>query len=271
MGRTDGQAGTPPLAGARKCCHDVEGRDERGQIAREAVAEERWDAGHTRFGGCHDLFGGVQRPRSHHRRDHQPKFRGKADPDPLPPILAVGQTFPCLIRLTSVFALDEVPQLVELHLGYRQVVQQVLVDRFRLIGRTLEPGQPGLFCDAEHKADAGQINPDQEHFEGHHDLLFRGAEIEKDRLAGFSKVCCTRVTAKDASLPALGEIRSDSAHVTLCSCLIMSALRIGNGCPQSLGFRIGQSSRECDVAISLYLADWPFAIFKVLTGEHLAT
>jgi hypothetical protein len=35
-----------------------------------------------------------------------------------------------------------------------------------------------------------------------------------------------------------------------------------------LGFRIGQSSGECDVAISLYPADWPFAIFKVLTGEH---
>jgi hypothetical protein len=24
----------------------------------------------------------------------------------------------------------------------------------------------------------------------------------------------------------------------------------------------------CDVAISLYPVDWPFAIFKVLTGEH---
>jgi hypothetical protein len=35
-----------------------------------------------------------------------------------------------------------------------------------------------------------------------------------------------------------------------------------------LGFRIGQSSGECDVAISLYPADWPLAIFKVLTGEH---
>jgi len=35
-----------------------------------------------------------------------------------------------------------------------------------------------------------------------------------------------------------------------------------------LGFRIGQSSGECDVAISLYPADWPFAIFKVLTDEH---
>jgi hypothetical protein len=38
-----------------------------------------------------------------------------------------------------------------------------------------------------------------------------------------------------------------------------------------LGFRIGQSSGECDVAISLYPVDWPFTIVKVLTGEHPAT
>jgi hypothetical protein len=37
-----------------------------------------------------------------------------------------------------------------------------------------------------------------------------------------------------------------------------------------LGFRIGQSSGEWDVAISLYPADWPFAIFKVLMDEHLS-
>src|SRR5882672_11172942 len=43
----------------------------------------------------------------------------------------------------------------------------------------------------------------------------------------------------------------------------------GHGWPQSLGFRLGQSSEECDVVISLYSADWPFVIFKVLTGEHL--
>jgi|SRR5882724_1973673 len=43
---------------------------------------------------------------------------------------------------------------------------------------------------------------------------------------------------------------------------------LGHGWPQSLGFRLGQSSEECDVVISLYSADWPFVIFKVLTGEH---
>src|SRR5262249_60889005 len=97
-------------------------------------------------------------------------------------------------------------------------------------------GQHGLFCDAEHKADAGQINTDQEHFEGHHDLVFRGAEIEKDRLASLSKVRRTRVAAKDAALPALGEIRRDSAHVTLLQSSIMSALGIGAWLTPIFGF-----------------------------------
>src|SRR5262249_33614481 len=132
-----------------------------------------------------------------------PKLGSKADPDPLPPILAVGQAFTCLVRLTSVLALDKVPHLVELHLGHRQVAQQVSVDRFGLLGRTPEPSQHSLFRHAEHKANACEINTDQEHLEGHHDLFFRGAQIEKDCLTGLGKVRLTRTAAEDASLTAL--------------------------------------------------------------------
>ena len=41
MGLTDGLAWATPLAGSCKRRHDMEGGDERRQIAREAVAEER--------------------------------------------------------------------------------------------------------------------------------------------------------------------------------------------------------------------------------------
>jgi hypothetical protein len=100
--------------------HDMPGGDEGGQIAREAVAEARWDACDTHFGGGHDLLGGVERARPYNGCDHQAQCRGKAAPDPLlPPILTVGQTFSCRICLPSVLALDEVPHLVELHLGHR--------------------------------------------------------------------------------------------------------------------------------------------------------
>ena len=98
------------------------------------------------------------------------------------------------------------------------------LDRFGWVGRTLEPRQHRLFRHAEHTADARQINPDQEHREGHHDLLVRRAEIEKDCLAGLRKVRRTRVAAKEASLATLGEIRGDSTHVALLHASIMSAL-----------------------------------------------
>jgi len=172
MGRTAGQAGAPPLAGPRKRRHDVEGSDEGRQRAREAVAEERRDARDTRLRGCHNFCGGVERARPHHGRDHQATLGGNADPDPLPPILTVGQAFPCRVRLTRVLARDEVPHLVELHLGDRQVAQQVSVERFRLLGCTPKPCQHRLFRHPKHQADACQINPDQEHLESHHDFFF---------------------------------------------------------------------------------------------------
>ena len=128
-----------------------------------------------------------------------------------------GKLSPASSVSRRVLARDEVPHLVELHLGHRQIPQQVSVDRFGLVGRTPEPGQDGLFGDPEHKADPRQINTDQEHLEGHHDLLFRGAEVEKDRLARLRKLRLTGVTAKDTSLAALGEIRRDSTHVTRMS------------------------------------------------------
>ena len=64
-------------------------------------------------------------------------------------------------------------------------------------------------------------------YASHHDFLFRRAEAEKDRLAGLSKARLTCVTAKDASLTALGEIRRDSTHVPTLSSAIMSTLGIG--------------------------------------------
>jgi len=96
-------------------------------------------------------------------------------------------------------ALSEGPHLVELPLGHRQMPQQVLVKRCGLMGRTTELCQHGLCRHAKRTADACQINLDPEHLEGHHNLLFRGAKIAKDRLAGLSKVCCICVEEKEAS------------------------------------------------------------------------
>src|SRR5437667_9270363 len=103
----------------------------------------------------------------------------------------------------------------------------MLVDRFGLLSRTSEPGQHSLFRDPEHKADPGQINPDQEHLESHHDFVFRSAKVEKDCLSRLRKLRRTGVTAKETSLAALGEIRRDRTHVPTRRSAIMSTRGMG--------------------------------------------
>ena len=127
----------------------------------------------------------------------------------------------------GVLAFDEVPHLVELSLRNRQVPQQVPIDLVGLLSGAFAPGQHGLCRHPAYTADPCQINPDQKHFESHHDFVFRRAEVEKGRLTGLSKVRFTRAPAKDTTLTALGEIRRDSTHVTACRSAIMSTLGIG--------------------------------------------
>ena len=57
MWGTDGRAWAAPLPGGCTRHHDVEGGDERRQITRESVAEERGDPRHTGLGCRHDLLG----------------------------------------------------------------------------------------------------------------------------------------------------------------------------------------------------------------------
>ena len=87
------------------------------------------------------------------------------------------------------------------------------------------------------------IHTDQEHLEGHHDLLFRGTEIEKDRRACLRKARRTRVATKDASLAALREIGGNSAHVALLHSSIMRTLGIGARLPPIFGFSHGSILR----------------------------
>src|SRR5262245_22486871 len=105
MGRTAGRTGAPPLTRARTRWHDVEGRTEGGQITGEAVAQECRDAHDPRLRGCHDCLGGVERARPHHRRAHQAKRGGKAEPDPWPPVRTGGQAIARLARATPLLLL----------------------------------------------------------------------------------------------------------------------------------------------------------------------
>src|SRR5262249_31467446 len=158
----DRLAWATPLAGSCTRRHDGEDSKKRGQIACKSIAEEGREPYDARLSGRHDRLGRVERAWPPPGRDHEPKLGGKADPDPLPPIRAAGHAFASRVRLPRMLAFNKVPHLVELHLGHRQIAQQMAVDRLSLKGRPSEPGQHGLFRHAAYKPNACQINPDQE-------------------------------------------------------------------------------------------------------------
>jgi hypothetical protein len=102
LGLPHGLAGAPPLPGARTRCHDVAGSDERRQLTREAVAEERRHPHNAGPRGRNDRLRSVACARPHHRRNQQPTCGGKAAPDPLPlwvREVARALTVPCCSRL----------------------------------------------------------------------------------------------------------------------------------------------------------------------------
>ena len=230
-------AGASTLASACKLRDLVIDHHERGHGTTETIAEKTGDPGyHCR---CHvdQGHGTVVGAWPNEGREHEPKLGRGADPYPLAAIGTLGQAFTIGRTLVGVLAFDEVPPLVELSLGDRQGPQQVSIDLGGLLGGPLAPDQHGLFRDPEHKADPGQIHTDQKHLEGHHDVVFCSAKVEKDRLAGLRQAGLTRVAAHDAALAAVGEIRGDSAHVPTLHSALMSTLGIRarwapvSGCP----------------------------------------
>ena len=104
--------------------------------------------------------------------------------------------------------------------SYRQLPQQMVVDRLGLMGRTAAPGQYGLFRHTEHKADARQVNTDQEHLEGHHDLLFRGPQIKENRIACLREALLALGASQDTAFPTVRHIRGDCADVALMHTIV---------------------------------------------------
>jgi hypothetical protein len=65
-----------------------------------------------------------------------------------------------------------------------------------------------------HARDACQTHTDLRPLEGHHDLLFRSAVVEKDEYVGLRKVRRTHFALNDLLRAAMSEIRGETAHIT---------------------------------------------------------
>jgi hypothetical protein len=227
VGRDDGLARATPRARSWKRRHGVEAGNQRRQITREGIAEEGGDPTHARLGRGDHLLGRLERARPDNGRNQEAKLRGETHPDPLPALGTVGKRLAALIRLTGVFTCNEIPHLVELHLCDGKLAKQVCVDLLCLEGRPAQPLQDRFLRHAEHERDACKIDPDQEHLQGHDHLLFGGAQVEEDGVAGFRESRVAVPTAEDATLSTGRQVGGDGTDVASVHKLEAGALGIG--------------------------------------------
>src|SRR4029450_13897389 len=109
------------LTRARKGLQGMVDLDQSRQITAEAIAEKAGDTPDDDSRHLDELQGSVKRPWADKRRKDESKLGGETDPYPLPPVLTPVGAFPVRAGLLRVFASDEAPHLIELHVRHGQV------------------------------------------------------------------------------------------------------------------------------------------------------
>ena len=206
VGLLDRLLGASRLARAWKGLQGMVDRDQRREVTVEPIAEKARDAPDD--GGRHldKLQGTGKRPWTNKRRQDETKLRGETDPDPLPPVFAPLGRLLVRAGLQGMFTPDEIPHLVELHLGDGQVSQQVRIDLVRLLRGSPQPLQGRFFRHPQDKANVRECDFDQEHLQRHHDFLFWAPQVKEHGIARFREGLLTGATPEDTSFATLGEI-----------------------------------------------------------------
>src|SRR5215831_8668435 len=224
--------------------------DQRREVTAEAIAEKARHAQDDSGRQLDELQGTGKRPWTDKRRQDEPEFWGETDPHPLPPVLAQRGALAVRASLLGMFAPDEGPHLIKLSLGDGQLPQQVCLDLFSLLGGSPQPLQDGGFRHTQDKANIRECDFDQEHFQRHDDLLFRGLQIKIDGVACLGEGPLTLATEEDAPFAALGQIGGDGANVASVHQPIMRTVRVGARLTPVLGFSHGSNLRPCYYAIN---------------------
>src|SRR5215831_18648265 len=213
--------------------------DQSREVTAEAIAEKARDAQDGSGRQLDELQGTGKRPWTDKRGQDETKLRSETDPDPLPPVRAPLAALTVRAGLLGMFALDEVPHLIELHLSDWQVPQEVCIDLFSLLCRAPQPLQDGGFRHVQDKANVRQGHFDQEHFQRHDHLVFWGPQVKEHRIARFREGLLTGTTPEDTSLPTLGQIGRNRTNVAPVHQPIMGTIRVGARLAPGLGFSHG--------------------------------
>src|SRR5207249_9726997 len=103
------------------------------------------------------------------------------------------------------------------------------IDLMRLLGRSPPPRQDGGFRHPQAKANVRQGHFDQEPFQRPEHLLVWSPQGKENGIARFREGLLTGATPEDPSLPALGQIGRNCAHVATVDQPIMGTIRVGAG------------------------------------------
>src|SRR5215831_3539272 len=228
--------GTSWFAGAWKGLQGMVDLDQRREVTAEAIAEKARDAQDDSGRQLDELQGTGKRPWTDKRGQDEPILRSETDPDPLPPVRAPLTALTVRAGVLGLFAPDEVPHLIELHLGDGQVPQQVGIDLGSLLCGAPQPLQDGGFRHAQDKANVRQGHFDQEHFQRHDHLVFWGPQVKEHRIARFREGLLTGATPEDTSLPTLGQIGRNRTNVASVDQPIMGTVPVGARLAPVLGF-----------------------------------
>src|SRR5262245_44480845 len=263
-----GLFGASRLARAREGLQRMVDLDQSRQITAKAIAEKARDT--QDHGGRHldQLQGTGQRPWADKGRKDKTEFWGKTDPNPLPSVLAQLGAFAVRVGLLGMLAPDEAPHLIELHLGDRQVTKQVHIDLMGLLRGSPQPLQDGFFGHAQYEADVGKRDFDQQHLQGHHDLLFWGSQVKEDGVACLGEGTRTLATAEDASLATLGHISRNGANVAPVHQPIMGTVQVGARLAPVLGFSHRPNLPSCGGVIH---TDRKFGLFSFSKYYRVST
>src|SRR5215467_16289487 len=135
--------------------------DQCREVTTEAIAEKTRDAQDYSSRHLDELQGTGTCPWANERRQDETKLRSETDPDPLSPVCTQVATLTVRAGVLGLFAPDEVPHLIELHLGDGQVPQQVGIELCSLLCGAPQPLQDGGFRHAQDKANVRQGHFDQ--------------------------------------------------------------------------------------------------------------
>src|SRR5262249_49339589 len=133
MGLLDGLPRAPRLARMRKGFQRMVDLDQSRQVTAEPITEKARDPQDHGSRHLDQLQGTGKPPWADKGRKDKTEFWGKTDPHPLPSVLAPLGAFAIRAGLLGLLAPDEAPHLIELHLGDRQVAQQVHIDLMSLL------------------------------------------------------------------------------------------------------------------------------------------